>query len=195
MLKNLFFLFLCVAISSCSFRRDLINSSPLRENNLHQLNGVYDVRDEDADSVSKRYWMRNNFLTEIDRKILADTLKIDSLKSYAFKLSILSKKKMQISYIENNRVIRERYIKTKLKKDGYLYLKNKNLAFIFIPYLAGAIDIKKTRLSKSTTGELVFDIVSHRSGAFMLIIFLDGRTWHYRHSYKLKNQIFGMKRN
>lgn len=183
-LKTLCFTLFIAIFSSCSFQRNLINPSRLSANTLTTLNGTYEIKNTNADSITKKYWMYNNFLTEIDRKILSDTLKIDSLKSYSFNLTILSPKSCKINYVENNKVIRERIIKTKLKRDGYLYLKNKNVALIFIPYLAGAIDIKKARFSKTQEGNLIFDVASHRSGAFLLIMFLDGRTWKYRNEYK-----------
>ncbi len=186
-LKTVCFITFIGILSSCSFQRELKNPSPLSANTLTVLNGTYTIKSTNADSVSKKYWMYNNFLTEIDRKILSDTLKIDSLKSYSFSLTILSNKLCKISYLENNMIIRERLLKTKLKRDGYLYLKNKNVAFIFVPYLAGALDIKKTRLTKSLNGDLIFDVVSHRSGAFLVVMFLDGRTWNYRNEYNKIN--------
>ena len=106
------------------------------------------------------------------------------MKTYSFDLKVLNPKKLKVSYLENGEIFRERILKTKLKKDGYLYLKNKNVGFLLVPYIAGAIDIKRTRLTKSENGNIVFDVVNHRSGAFLIVVFLDGRTWKYRQEYQ-----------
>lgn len=169
-----------------SFSKDLINAKPLTEKTLSQLNGRYEITAKDFDSLSqtnrKQIWIYNNFFTEIDRSLLRDTIKLDSLKTYHFELETVNPKKLKVKYIVQDTVFRSRLINTKLKKDGYLYLKNKNLKFLFLPYIAGAIDIKKCRLSASSDGNLIVDMMNHRSGAF-LVIMMDGRTWKYRNEY------------
>ncbi|TCC86613.1 hypothetical protein EZ428_23165 [Pedobacter frigiditerrae] len=159
------------------------NPSPLTKSNVVSLNGKYSINASNEEEKTRKYWMYNNFLQELDRKLLADTFKIDSAKTYAVRLEVLANDKLKIDYIENGETIRERILNAKLKKDGYLYLKNKNVGLVLVPYVAGAIDIKKTRLSKTEDGELIFDVANHRSGAFMIIAFLDGRTWKYRKIY------------
>lgn len=53
---------------------------------------------------------------------------------------------------------------------------------MFLPYIAGGIDIKKTRFTLASDGNLLFDVMQHRSGAFLIIV-ADGRTWRYRNEY------------
>ncbi|WP_452233022.1 hypothetical protein [Lacinutrix sp. MEBiC02595] len=189
MKRIIYFLIPILILQSCAtFDKNLTNLSPLKKSNLSELDGLYEIAQIDYDTVFKKFkqqmWTGNNFLEEIDRKLIKDTLHLDSLKTYKFGLKMINEKKIKISYIENNKVFRERILKTRLKKDGYLYLKNKNTGFLLIPYLAGAIDIKRTRLSKSENGNLIFDYSNHRSGAFLIIAFLDGTTWKNRLEYK-----------
>lgn len=190
MKRTIYLLTAFLILQSCaSFDKDLKNPNLLNKNNISDLNGLYQITEIDYDSTyynknNRQIWMYNNFLKEIDRKLLKDSLNIDSLKSYQFGIKILNKKKVEIKYIENNNIIRIREIKTKLKNDGYLYLKNKNLGFILIPYIAGAIDIKRTRFTKSENGNLIFDVSNHTSGAILLFGFLDGTTRKYRLEYK-----------
>ena len=189
--ESAFYLILSLVIffqSCASFDKELINPNPLNKENLSVLNGQYDIIPFKIDTISNdyknQYWIYNNFLTEIDRKLLKDTLKIDSQKSYSFDLKVLNPNRIKINYLENGKVFRERVLKTELKKDGYLYLKNKNVGFLLVPYIAGAIDIKKTRITKSENGNLIFDVANHRSGSFLIIVFLNGKTWKYRQEYK-----------
>ncbi len=189
-MKQIFWgVLLIIGMQSCvTFERKDQNPYLLNKDNLKELSGSYQISQVNADSIFKKYpqntRLYNNFLSEIDRKLLKDTLKLNSNSTYRFDLDIISDREAKISYIENERIIRVRNLRTKLKKDGYLYLKNKNVGFVIIPYLAGAIDVKKTRMTKALNGNLIFDVVNHRSGAFMIILFLDGRTWKYRQEYQ-----------
>lgn len=177
--------------SCASFKKGLVNPNPLNKEELTQLNGRYGIVHNEFDSIlvykkenfNRQVWNSNNFFTEIDRKLIKDTLEIDTLKTYSFDLKVLNPKKIKIDYIENGKIIRERILKTKLKRDGYLYLRNKNTQFMLVPFLAGAIDIKKTRITKSDNGNLIFDVANFRYGA-ALIVFGDTRTWKYRQEYE-----------
>lgn len=189
--KTTLFLFLTssLLLQSCaSFDKNVMNSYKLDKSNVEELNGLYEIVQIDYDSVYKKYnknlWVRNNFYKQIDRKLLKDTLHLDSLKSYKFGLEIIKENKIKVSYIENDTVFRERILKTKLKKDGYLYLKNKNTKCILVPFIAGALDVNKIRLGKNINGNLIFDYSNNRSGAFLFIIFLDSRTRKERLEYK-----------
>lgn len=185
-------LILVILFQSCaSFDKELINPNPLNRENLTELNGRYGIVHNKFDSIyinkesnyNRQIWNSNNFLTEIDRKLIKDTLEIDTLKTYALDLKVLSPKRIKINYIENGKVFRERILKTKLKSDGYLYLRNKNTQFILVPLIAGVIDIKKTRITKSDNGTLIFDVANFRYGTALIIIG-DTRTWKYRQEYE-----------
>ena len=184
-------LILVTLFQSCaSFEKELINPNPLNKEKLTELNGRYEIVHNKFDSIlvykeenyNRQIWNSNNFLTEIDRKLIKDTLEIDTLKTYAFDLKILSSKRIKINYIENGKGFRKRILKTKLKRDGYLYLRNKNIQFMLVPFLLGAIDIKKTRITKSDNGTLIFDVANFRYGAALIIVG-DTRTWKYRQEY------------
>lgn len=177
-------LFLVLIFQSCaSFQKDVVNPNFLTENNLDKLNGKYEATNINFDSIKKKSWEHNNFLREIDRKLLKDTLKLDTLKRYHFKLKCLNRKSIKISYLENDKVFRERTIKGKFKKDGYFYLKNKNVGYRLLPYIFGSIDVKKIRLSLAKNGNLVSDVSNYNSGA-LLLIWGFRKTWKYRDEYK-----------
>jgi len=192
--KTIFYLIIILGILSqncASFDKKVINPNPLNKEKLSELNGRYGIVHNKFDSIlnhrkegyNKQIWNYNNFITEIDRKLIRDTLNLDTLKTYAFDLKILSPKRIKIDYIENGKIIKKRILKTKLKRDGYLYLRNKNTQFMLVPFLAGAIDIKRTRLTKSDAENLIFDVANYRYGAALIIIG-DTRTWKYRQEYK-----------
>lgn len=190
MKKILLVFIVAISLTNCAaFDKNLKNPNSLQKNNLNKVNGLYDIEEMGFDSLSKLYpsnlfWVGNNFLREIDRKLLKDTLRIDSMKKYAFELKVINKKKLKITYLENDIIFRERFLKIKLKKDGYLYLKNKNIGFVLIPYIFGAVDVKRTRLTLDEEENLVLDVYNHRSGAIGGVGFLSWKTWRYRRTYE-----------
>jgi hypothetical protein len=194
MKKMLVLVIVALCLSNCAvFDKNLENSNRLNKSDFNKINGQYHITEIGFDSINKvhhsQMWTSTNFLTEIDRKLLKDTLKIDSTKHYKFELEMISKKKLKITYFENDVIFRERILKTKLRKDGYLYLKNKNIGFVLVPYIFGALDVKKTRLTVAQDGSLVFDSYNHRSGAVFVVGFLNGRTWRSRSSYQKINAL------
>ncbi|WP_133536991.1 hypothetical protein [Tenacibaculum caenipelagi] len=140
------------------------------------------------DSISKAYETKKsihrNFFTLIDLKSGKERIKLDSQKMYHFELNTISPKKIRINYLENGKTFQEEVVKTELKKDGYLYLKKKKLKFIGIPYLFGRFDLTKMRLSLDKNKNLILDITNHSSGAALLVVFLNSKTYKYREKLK-----------
>lgn len=188
-MKNLLLAFIIFIIfQSCVSFESTFNPYKLDKNNLNQLDGIYEIKhasyNSKYDGANSSYTpYSKNFFREIDRNLLRDTIKIDSSKNYKFGLYVLSDKLIKIDYIQDDSVFRSRTLKTKLKKDGYLYLKNKNIGIRLIPYIFGGIDIKKSRITLSKEKNLVFDYSQHVSGAFLFLIFLDGNTSKRRREY------------
>ncbi len=180
LLSSVFFLF----YGCLSFKEVDSQKNNLDITNIKKLNGNYEIVQISNDSIYKKQRIYSNLFQQLDRKLIKDTLHIDSLKTYSLKIDILNEKKMKLLYLENDTIFRERVIKTKLKKDGFLYLKNKNIQPLLIPYIAGAIDINKIRFGLDTNNNLILDVAHHSSGAFLLIVFLDGRTNKYRLTYE-----------
>ncbi len=181
-------LFLFVMQSCASFKKNVTNTNPLTKQNINQLNGIYDIIDMHTDSVykvlNKQSWMHDNFLTEIDRRLIKDTLQIDSLKHYKFELKVINSKKIKIHYYENNIVIRERILSAKLKEDGYLYVKNKNFGLVGVPPILGYLDLKRTRMTLDSNGNILFDIAQRDIAAIVLVFFFKINTYQNRKIYQ-----------
>lgn len=183
-LNKLLYLFTIIVVtSSCaSFPKDSSIEFQLTKSNITKLNGVFknevllNLFDEDLDE--------RTFLKEIDRKLIKDTLVFTKSWDYKFRLQVLNSRQTQIQYIENNKIIRTRIIRSKIGKDGFLYLKNKNTKFLMLPYIFGALDVKKVRLSINKDKDLVLEAVQHRSGAALLIVFLSFNNFHYIKTFK-----------
>ncbi|WP_432412783.1 hypothetical protein [Rasiella sp. SM2506] len=155
--------------------------------NVGLLNGKYTVEsipDSIKDSNGEWSVYSRNFLNEIDRKLIKDTLVFDTISEYSFRLEMKNSKSIQIEYLKDNAVFRSRTLKAKITKDGYLKLKNKNLQLLLLPYVLGGIDVKRVRLTIHEDGNLIFDVSEHRSGAALLMVFLDGRNFQHTDTFR-----------
>ncbi|WP_139062402.1 hypothetical protein [Aquimarina megaterium] len=187
LLKILVLIFI-LSLSNCaSFPKNKINRTFLNTQNIKSLNGEFSIVAKEADSVSKKHWVYNNFFKEVNRDRLKDRLKDDlilsPLKTYSFRIGILSEKSIKISFIENNESIKELVCEYKLKNDGYLYLKNRNLKLVGIPYIMGRLDIKKMRITLDKKNNLITEVAEHNSGAGLLVMFLNWKNRNYTYSY------------
>lgn len=172
---------------SCAFPKTYTNTSKLTNQNLTELNGVYNIRPQtdsstdltyiESDYANERFY-RDNTLTGRGSR---DTMKIDNVNDYSFKLNILDKKTLEVSYLKDNTAFRQLRFKYKLTTDGFLLIKNRNFRALGLPYIFGSIDVKKRRLSLGKDC-LVIDEVYHSSGG-VLIIFSDSKTWTSREKY------------
>ncbi|WP_147404404.1 hypothetical protein, partial [Aquimarina sp. AD1] len=102
------FLILFVSFSNCaSFPKNKINPTFLNTQNIKSLNGKFSIVAKETDSISKKYWVYNNFFKEVDRGQSKNHFKFNSLKTYSFGIDILGDKNIKISFLENNAGIRE----------------------------------------------------------------------------------------
>lgn len=185
--KIIIVLILSFLIQNCaSFDEKLINPNPRNQKNLNELNGKYTIvaKNDSLNSTNQQSWIYSNFLSEIDRRVVFNVPELDSTITYYFNLKILNEKKLRIDFLNQNQVFRSETLKYKLKNNGYLYLKNKNIQPIFIPYLVGSIDISNTRLTLGKNENLILDSTNHRSGGIFIVIFMGGSNWDYRKEYR-----------
>lgn len=142
-----------------------------------------DVKNKD---ISGRY--KNTELTIVrllDRKVLKDTLDYTYFVSHFD----ITKDKHHIYfslYQTNGKVVHRKY-KYKERK-GVYQLKNHNFKPLLVPYVFGAIDIRKLYLYRNIKGNLKIGNYEHRSGAMFIVGFLDGKsTYNMLEFEKIEN--------
>ena len=166
-------------ISCATFPKTVENQHIINKENVNSLNGKYSIkeiyRSSLTDSASFSYSAKDiggprTFFDEIDNRMLAKPIEIDSFKSYCFVLKVLNSKHIEIGYLENETRIRQQTIKYKLKDDGYLYVKYRNFKIRGIPYLFGDFDHKKIRLTLNKDENLLLQTSKFSSGGVALLM-------------------------
>lgn len=168
-----------------SFQDSSVNKYPLTSTSIARVNGVYQIQAEKDSLIDSIYLKQHNAFEKFYRgkgQGSRDTMDIENLEDYSFKLLVLASQAIQISYIKGDSIFREFSLQFKLGSDGYIYLKNENLKILGVPYLFGGIDERRLRITKED-GYLIIEEVYHRSGAALFIIG-DSKTWNYITKYK-----------
>lgn len=154
--------------------------------NVKELNGEYSIIARTKDSTYDRTFKKNNnFFQVLNRKRnKKDTLNIDSLENYSFKIDVMDQKNIKILYLKKNIVFNELIIKYELR-GGYLFLENKNTLIGGIPFIFGGIDIVKVRLTRDLKKNLVAEIVNKNLGG-LLLVFSQSKTYYDQWYYHRK---------
>lgn len=182
----LLFVILVFILQSCiNFSESYTNLQLSADRNLYSINGQYKIKPLKSNSGDTIYLDFNNAFEKFYRgkgRGSRDTLKIDDTDRYSFKISVYDRDRIEVIYFKDSIQFKNFYIRYKFKKDGFMYLKNKNTKIMGVPYLFGGIDIKKLRLSVIDNNLLVEEVY-HSSGA-VLFIFGDSKTWETINQYE-----------
>ncbi|GGC95253.1 hypothetical protein GCM10011508_23090 [Flavobacterium lutivivi] len=155
-------LFVLITISifySCS-------TSKISESEISKINGIYEANNIGNDEENAKHY---NFISLLNRKLIKDTLWGKPLFNYKFKIEVVDKKHIEIAIInELDKIIAKRIYRFR-KEEENIILKNKNTQISFIPYLAGALDVRKLRIKSNKDKNLNVEIIEHRSGGILMI--------------------------
>lgn len=182
-------------ISCATFPKSIEYKYILNKENINSLNGKYSLKEINrsslTDSTSFSFsnadiGFNHTFFDEIDSRMLARSIEIDSSKSYCFILKVLNSKNIEIDYLENEKSIRQQTIKYKLKDDGYVYLKNRNFKIRGVPYLFGDFDVKKIRLTLNKDKNLLLETSEFTSGGVALLMVYPVGKMKYQKIYERK---------
>ena len=171
-----FTLFSCATFSKkVSFDNQII----LQKENISQINGLYEIKS------LKSIWRFENLKPDIvendsiSRFPLYITLKTNkeyrngsnqNLENYKVKIEVQDKKTLLISLLDEEKIIDSIKIDYKIRKDGYLYLKNNNFKTEWIPGLCGNFELDRTRIGINNKNNLILNHSHYIYGAILFII-------------------------
>lgn len=185
MIKKYLLIIALVSLAGCgSFKKVPARYIAITPDNIDNLTGNYSVFS--ATDTDNEFPYFNNANEKFYRKYgrgVSDTIKFDTLRGGNFRISIISNKRLSVEFSRNHKKLKSQTFEYKIKKDGLLYIKNRNTIIAGVPYLFGGVDVKKVRLALSTQSDLIINDVNHSSGA-LLFIFGDSKTWEYNNTYK-----------
>ena len=169
-------LFGCASFSKkVTFKNQVI----LKKETISKINGFYELKS------NKSIWrfedLKPDFVDNdsINRFPLYITLKTnneyrngsnENLENYKVKIEIQDKKTILISLLDEEKSIDNIKLDYKIRKDGYIYLKNKNFKTKWIPGLCGNFEIDRTRIGINQENNLIINHSHYIYGAILFII-------------------------
>ena len=151
------------------------------------MNGRYAVNaiKQNSNTSSTLNYLYDNFYSRVNRNHkIDDTLVMKSIKNSYFELEVSDNNKLKINFFRDGQIFDSYSLKTKLKDDGYLYVKNKNLKIWGVPFLLGYTDVQKMRLSLNSDNSLVAEFAEQSLGGFLVIIYPSWKTWNSEFTYE-----------
>ena len=169
--------------SCATFSSELQNKGMLNNSNINLINGRYEIVPIEIDTTNLTFIsgrLNYNLIQEFERNPFNSAIfKNDDSVKYVVELEIKNTKELEFRFLTNDQVSNSKIIEYQLKEDGFLYLDNDNTKIWGIPYLFGAMDINKNRISIDESN-LILDVANFRGGAMLLIMFIDGGRTSYR---------------
>lgn len=178
-MKNIFFyLIVFLFTMSCAGFKNVDHSTAgLNENNLNKIEGTYNNL---PSSGSGFYVGRLNEVFDRNLEmynINKTTEKYDN-KNVNLKLRIVNQHTLNVKIYEAENLLFDKDLKVQLKKDGFLYLKEKRFMLDGIPLILGGWNIQKSRFTIDQNNHLKV-----QSNYFfcngILIVMSDWKTLHY----------------
>ena len=170
-------------LSCGTFKNKPENLVKINNQNANSLNGTYSIFAFDKLKTEYPYFdnANNKFYRKYGRG-QRDTISFDTINGGKFKIKIINDNKLRIDFIKKNEIIKSQLIKYKFKKDGFLYLKNRNTIIGGIPYIFGGVDVKKVRIALNQNSDLILNDIFCSSGALFLV-FGDVKVWEESNIY------------
>ena len=104
-------------LTSCaSFNNGMIPVQKMTPVSVNSISGEYGITSMDEDSIVKANWKNYSVFDELNRKLLKDTIDLDILRKYSFKIDVMNKDLVGITYKMMTGISKPRFLKQSLKK-------------------------------------------------------------------------------
>ncbi len=180
---SLTYLFACLFFQGC------ISLSTVEESNIQKfgdpggLNGHYFMKATEMQFNGFLFVKYHDFSQFIIRDVRNKGIQADSTDLFSFKINALNDRELKISFYKKDRLIKSVVIAGQMKKDGYFYVKNRNIIAHNIPLILGAYDYLHIRIGIDTEKNLIVDGVKDSYGAFLLILFASHESAQFKYKF------------
>lgn len=183
-IKKIFFLTVfSIFLSSCAtFNKKIALDKNIKitAHNLNTLEGIYTIHptigtqqinnygDRPIENNALNRYTIFNALKELDPEFQQTVQKNPS--DYSVKIKVKTNKRLTFFLQKNKNTIDSISVKYKIKKDGYVYLKNSNFKIKNVPLIYGGFKVNKVRLTLNEENNLILDHSYYTYHAALLFI-------------------------
>jgi len=141
-MKKLVLLFLVVLLNTnCAGFKNPTGSGNFNKNNLSEIDGTYKNISSSGTETLTEVFDRD---TNIFAFLKGGDNKYDKIKDVKLILKIINNKRLNVKIIDSDNLLFDKNLKVKLKKDGFLYLREKQFMIEGIPFVAGGWNVQKS---------------------------------------------------
>ncbi|WP_353779868.1 hypothetical protein [Winogradskyella sp. 3972H.M.0a.05] len=119
----------------------------------------------------------------INSKINWRKKRLDTTRYTSVKIKILNEKQLRFDFIKNDSTLKSQTFKYRLRKDGFIKLRNNNLQVVGVPWLFGGYKNVMYDLGLTKTDDLILHGYSEEAAAVMVALFA-GRRYDIKNIYK-----------
>ena len=185
-------LFGCASFSKkTTFNNQII----LKKESVSKLNGIYEIgsikaiqKFENTKREVIEYDSLNRFslfeTIKETKQVLREEIK-NNIKNYKVKILIENENIISFSLLKNELKIDSIKMNYKIRKDGFIYLKNKNFRTMWVPVLCGNFEVDRTKVGINDSNNLILSNSYFLYGAILVIIG-DTKKSNFSSEYKRK---------
>ncbi len=108
---------------------------------------------------------------------------IDTTKYTSVQIRVLNKKQLRFDFIKDSTLLKSQVLKYRLRHNGFVKLRNKNLRISGIPYVFGEYALVKYELGLTKANDLILH-GCHEEGGGMLIVLSGGGRYVVKRIYE-----------
>lgn len=168
-----------LSLSSCaSFSGKIVRdkTTPLTKENIKSIEGTYAIESYDSyfQSTYKKkeviQFSKSKGVSNIHYFTGAENITSTMSKKLVVAIKLLSKKEIKFTYKLQDSIVEEIILDMKLRGNGMIHLKNKEVNVMGIPMIFGNITVDKSRIGLSNNSDLIINNVHFLAGGVLILI-------------------------
>lgn len=186
-----FMLFSLWGQSCTTFKRDFDeHRSSMVGKPLNGLDGIYAIRPMEVHFFKKSVMTPTRLLHVLDReKPFWEVKHHESSLVDQVQLKVVEEeKRLYVTFLAHGEFYKAYRLKYRDKGDGYLYLKNRNVALAGIPFYMGLIDVNKVRMTIDDKRNLIVEVNRFSGGGIGFIISDWGRSKFWKTYWRVSGK-------
>lgn len=156
-----FIILVLLLVTNCGslpkYKKD--NFKPIK--NAKQIEGEFENFNNDSLKL---------FYNSLNAELNWRKKEIDSTKYASAKITILDKKRMQLDFIIDNEIHKSKTLNYRLRKNGFIKLRNRNFRVSGIPMILGGYEVRKYELGLNQNNDLILHGIDDSAGGIIIIL-------------------------
>jgi len=163
-----------------------VSCANLREYKEPDFQPIDDVRKIEGEYDNVPFNIKNQSYATFNNVIDWRKKKSDTIKFSSVSLKVLNDKLIQFNFANKTGNIKSVTAKYKVKKDGFVSLKNSNFKLTGLPYIFGGYELNKVEIGLTNSNQLILNGTKIDEGAILIILPASFPKTNYTYKFERK---------